>query len=111
MKKTINQMVAVIPLNFPLNMNRWLSGIQRSVNSACWTPAFAGVTGVLFLIQIYQKLVSPHLGLHCRFVPTCSEYASEAIKHHGFFKGSVKALGRLLRCHPFHAGGYDPVSL
>ncbi len=64
----------------------------------------------LFVIRIYQQLISPYLGAHCRFVPSCSEYASEAVRQYGFFKGSAKALARLLRCHPFHAGGYDPVS-
>ena len=65
---------------------------------------------VLFVIRGYQKLFSPYLVAHCRFVPTCSEYAAEAFRRHGFFKGLTKTFMRLLRCHPFHAGGYDPVS-
>ena len=64
----------------------------------------------LFVIRIYQRLVSPYLGAHCRFVPSCSEYAGEAIRRHGFFKGLTETFARLLRCHPLHAGGHDPVS-
>jgi uncharacterized protein len=63
----------------------------------------------VFLITLYQKAISPALPPSCRFVPTCSQYAKEAIMRHGFIKGSYFAARRLLRCHPFHAGGYDPV--
>ena len=66
---------------------------------------------LLGLIFFYQKFISPFLGVHCRFTPTCSEYASLAIKQFGFLKGSVKAIKRILSCHSFHEGGYDPVSL
>ena len=61
-------------------------------------------------IQNYQTFVSPLFGMRCRFFPSCSEYASEAVKRYGIFQGTVKTLARLFRCHPFHAGGYDPVS-
>jgi len=61
------------------------------------------------LIKLYQKLVSPLLGANCRFYPTCSQYALEAINKYGFVKGSWLAVRRILRCHPFHPGGYDPV--
>jgi putative membrane protein insertion efficiency factor len=63
----------------------------------------------LFLIRAYQLVISPHLAPSCRYVPSCSQYASEALMKHGFFKGLYLAARRLLRCHPFHAGGYDPV--
>lgn len=63
----------------------------------------------LFLIGIYQAVVSPLLGTRCRFHPTCSAYAREAIEKHGLFRGASLAAGRLFRCHPFHAGGIDPV--
>jgi putative membrane protein insertion efficiency factor len=63
----------------------------------------------LFLIKLYQKFISPILPQSCRFYPTCSNYAYQAIEVHGFFKGSFFALKRLLRCHPFCEGGIDPV--
>ncbi|HEY9593663.1 MAG TPA: membrane protein insertion efficiency factor YidD [Spirochaetia bacterium] len=66
-------------------------------------------TIVVFLITVYQKLISPGLPPSCRFVPTCSQYAKEAVLKYGALKGSYLAVRRLLRCHPFHAGGYDPV--
>ncbi len=63
----------------------------------------------LVVIRFYQRFISPLLGSNCRFYPTCSQYALEAIEKYGFFKGSWLALKRILRCHPFHPGGYDPV--
>jgi putative membrane protein insertion efficiency factor len=64
---------------------------------------------LLVLIRGYQLLVSPLLGPRCRFHPSCSQYALEAIRVHGTARGVWLALRRLLRCHPFHPGGYDPV--
>lgn len=61
------------------------------------------------LLRVYQFAVSPFLGHHCRFHPSCSQYAVEAIEAHGSLRGSGLALRRLLRCHPWHAGGFDPV--
>ena len=61
------------------------------------------------LIRGYRYLISPMLGNHCRFYPTCSHYALDAIEHHGALKGTWLAGARLLRCHPWHPGGYDPV--
>jgi putative membrane protein insertion efficiency factor len=63
----------------------------------------------LVLIGFYRSAVSPHLPPACRYYPTCSAYAAEAIEKYGFFRGSLMAARRILRCHPFHAGGYDPV--
>ena len=63
----------------------------------------------IFLIRLYQKWVSPLIGPHCRFTPSCSAYAVTALEKHGFFKGMVLTLWRLLTCHPFGKGGYDPV--
>jgi uncharacterized protein len=62
-----------------------------------------------FLIKIYQYGISPFLGGNCRFYPTCSEYALEAIEIHGALKGSWLAIKRILRCHPYNEGGCDPV--
>ena len=63
----------------------------------------------VFVIIVYQKSVSPVFPPSCRYVPTCSQYAKEAIVKYGLFKGSYLAGRRLLRCHPFPAGGYAPV--
>jgi len=64
---------------------------------------------LLLLIRGYQMLISPLLGPNCRFTPSCSQYAIEALEIHGTWRGSWLALCRLGRCHPFHPGGYDPV--
>ncbi|MGN7613197.1 membrane protein insertion efficiency factor YidD [Magnetococcales bacterium HHB-1] len=63
----------------------------------------------LFLIRGYQLVISPLLPPRCRFYPTCSEYAFEAISKYGPFKGGALAIRRIFRCHPFHPGGIDPV--
>jgi len=60
-------------------------------------------------IRLYQIAISPLLPPRCRFVPTCSQYAVEAIGKYGPFKGGWLAIRRILRCHPFHPGGCDPV--
>lgn len=64
---------------------------------------------LLFLIRAYRSWVSPWLGQNCRFIPTCSIYCYQAIEWYGPWKGIGKGLLRLLRCHPLHPGGYDPV--
>jgi putative membrane protein insertion efficiency factor len=63
----------------------------------------------LILLRIYKRWVSPLLPSACRFYPTCSEYMMEAIEKHGLARGVAMGLRRLLRCHPFHEGGFDPV--
>ena len=64
---------------------------------------------LLTLIRGYQRWISPLLGPRCRFAPTCSAYAAEALRRHGAARGSLLAVRRLARCHPFHPGGHDPV--
>jgi putative membrane protein insertion efficiency factor len=64
----------------------------------------------LFLIRFYQCAISPHLPAACRYVPSCSEYAYEAVDRYGLCRGGLMAVRRILRCHPFHPGGYDPVN-
>jgi putative membrane protein insertion efficiency factor len=59
-------------------------------------------------VDAYQRFVSPMMGRHCRFAPSCSEYARLAVLDHGVLKGAGLAIWRLLRCHPLHPGGYDP---
>ncbi|HEX6506662.1 MAG TPA: membrane protein insertion efficiency factor YidD [Chloroflexota bacterium] len=61
------------------------------------------------LIVLYQRTISPLLGQACRYQPTCSEYAREAIEKYGVTRGSLMGIRRISRCHPFHEGGYDPV--
>lgn len=63
----------------------------------------------LALIRLYQITLSPLFGTRCRFHPTCSVYAQEAISKYGVLRGTYLGARRLLRCHPFHAGGIDPV--
>ena len=61
------------------------------------------------IIKLYQMLISPLLGPNCRFHPTCSHYAIEAIAKHGVLKGGYLSVRRLIKCHPLHKGGLDPV--
>lgn len=64
---------------------------------------------VIKLIKFYQKRISPSKKPCCRFYPTCSEYALQAVTKYGALKGTYKSVKRLLKCHPFHKGGYDPL--
>jgi putative membrane protein insertion efficiency factor len=61
------------------------------------------------VIRFYQRWISPYKPPTCRFYPSCSEYAAQAMLRHGLFRGAWLTLRRLLRCHPYHPGGYDPV--
>ena len=63
----------------------------------------------LFLIDVYRRYISPLKSPCCRYIPTCSEYAMIAVERYGAARGGWLALKRILRCHPFHQGGYDPV--
>ncbi len=63
----------------------------------------------MILIRFYQKWISPLMGAHCRFTPTCSQYSYQAFEKYGFFKGLILSVKRILRCHPFSDGGYDPL--
>ena len=98
-------------------------GIDRHFSSVCkakqdqsdiLTPEGPKALGplallLLGLLAIYRRFISPLTGPSCRFVPTCSGYAVEAVQKHGALRGSWLTLKRLLRCHPFTEGGYDPV--
>jgi len=70
------------------------------VDLPCWT--------LVLLVRIYQWTLSPLIGRHCRFTPTCSNYFIGAVWKYGALRGSLKGIARILRCHPFHPGGYDP---
>jgi putative membrane protein insertion efficiency factor len=64
---------------------------------------------VVSILRLYKRFISPLLPPACRFHPTCSEYAMQAVSTHGILRGSLMALWRLARCHPFSKGGFDPV--
>ncbi|MBX3024787.1 membrane protein insertion efficiency factor YidD [bacterium] len=82
-------------------------------STSCPAPSASasglGGRAALAAIRAYQVLVSPLLGSHCRFAPSCSRYAADAIARHGLLAGGWRALRRLARCHPLNPGGYDPV--
>ena len=63
---------------------------------------------LIAFVRLYQFLLSPLIGRQCRFHPTCSEYFIGAVRKHGAVSGILRGIGRILRCHPFHPGGYDP---
>ena len=65
--------------------------------------------GMLVMLRFYKREISPMLPPCCRYTPTCSEYAMQAVEKYGAVKGGWLAAKRMLRCHPFHEGGYDPV--
>lgn len=66
-------------------------------------------TVLIAAVRVYQYALRPMLGANCRFYPSCSDYAREAIERHGALNGSWLATRRLCRCHPYHPGGFDPV--
>lgn len=73
------------------------------------TPKTIGRRVGVALLNGYQRWISPLMAPRCRFAPSCSEYAKQAIERYGLIGGLPRAIWRLLRCHPFHPGGYDPV--
>jgi uncharacterized protein len=81
------------------------AGVLRRLGRRVMTAA------LVFLLQAYRLLLSPLLGPCCRFAPSCSAYALGALEAHGPWRGAALAARRVLRCHPFHPGGYDPVPL
>ncbi|MBD5242729.1 MAG: membrane protein insertion efficiency factor YidD [Barnesiella sp.] len=83
-------------------MKQWGIWIIRCIASALTAL-------MILLIRIYQRCVSPMLGQNCRFVPTCSQYAVEALRRHGPLKGGWLTIRRILRCHPWGGSGFDPV--
>ncbi len=70
-----------------------------------------GIIGKILIVMVraYQTGISPYLGSHCRYMPTCSQYFIEAVEKYGALKGSWLGIRRILRCNPWHPGGYDPV--
>jgi putative membrane protein insertion efficiency factor len=76
-----------------------------AVGRACDRAAVAVLVG---LVAAYKVAISPWLGRHCRYEPTCSAYFRQAVEKHGAIRGTIKGLLRICRCHPWHPGGYDP---
>lgn len=83
-------------------LGRFVVTLLTTVDRALALPLLA-------LVWLYRKLLSPALAPACRFVPSCSVYADEALRHHGLTRGTPLTMWRLCRCHPFARGGYDPV--
>ena len=82
-----------------------LREMWRSVARACDRAASAVLIG---LVILYKLTLSPLLGRHCRFQPTCSSYFRQSVVKYGAIRGSLRGLARIGRCHPWHPGGYDP---
>lgn len=83
---------------------------SASTGAASWhKDPFVIKTLLVFLVRIYQWFIRPLIGPRCRFLPTCSEYAIEALHRHGVVRGSWLTTRRLCRCHPYNPGGIDPV--
>ena len=76
---------------------KWLSALLRLPQAM-----------VVGLVRVYQYCLSPLLGRHCRFHPSCSEYMIQAVQKYGVIRGVCRGVWRILRCNPFHPGGYDP---
>lgn len=82
-----------------------LGRLARSIGRGCDRCASAVLVGGVIL---YKCTLSPLLGRHCRFQPTCSGYFRQAVEKYGAVRGSLKGIARICRCHPWHPGGYDP---
>jgi putative membrane protein insertion efficiency factor len=83
-------------------MGKWGAAVKRSVGSAV-------ARGVIFVIQLYRHTISPLRLPTCRFTPTCSQYAVDALSEYGLLRGGWLATVRLLKCGPWHRGGWDPI--
>jgi len=83
--------------------------MSGTVGRAAGAVGGAVVRVLVLAVRGYQALVSPLIGPHCRYAPSCSHYAVEALERHGVVRGLALAAWRILRCHPFAQGGYDPV--
>jgi uncharacterized protein len=83
--------------------------VTTSIRRVMWAAGAPARFGLIALIRAYRLTLAGWLGGQCRFVPTCSHYAEEAIRTHGALRGSALATWRILRCNPFGAGGIDPV--
>ena len=82
---------------------------SRSTSTAELEPSGAAARALIALVRAYRLVIAPVLPATCRFTPSCSAFAAEALARHGAARGSIIATRRLARCHPWHLGGYDPV--
>lgn len=100
-------------IGFPLDLLQKQGLFSQAPFLSCFMakidPKTLPADAVLVLIRGYQLLISPLIGPHCRHIPTCSQYAAEAVARFGVFKGGWLAARRVLRCHPWGTSGYDPV--
>ncbi len=80
-------------------------GVWRAVARTCDRGASAALVA---LVVVYQWTLSPLLGRNCRFQPTCSAYFRRSVERYGAWRGTLRGLARIARCHPWHPGGYDP---
>jgi len=83
--------------------------VKDALSEAAKGVSRVAVRGLVFVLRLYQAGVSPLLGPCCRYTPSCSEYAVQALRAHGLARGTLLAAWRILRCHPLAEGGYDPV--
>ncbi len=77
------------------------------MNALRWITRLPAL-GLIGIVRLYQLFLSPIFGRQCRFQPTCSAYFIEAVEKYGAIRGTLRGIARILRCHPFHPGGYDP---
>ena len=105
----VEELEAPVSILVSVSKRRFKRAVKR--NRANSAGVMKRLLSYLLLLPIYfyQKCISPMIGPSCRFTPTCSQYAVEAIKKHGPFKGFCLAVRRILRCHPWGGSGYDPV--
>jgi uncharacterized protein len=86
-------------------VNRWSRRYQRAVGDTGRTLA----RGLIFVIELYRHMISPLRPASCRFIPTCSQYAVDALNEYGVIRGGWLTAARLLKCGPWHSGGWDPI--
>ena len=95
----------MVPSGLKMNLNPGANSKARAANMRLGSLA----KSLLIFITLYRKLLSPYMVSRCRYLPTCSEYAAEAIVKYGAVRGMVMGLKRILKCHPFGGHGHDPV--
>lgn len=85
-----------------------MAGLRGAWRSVCWGCDRVASAALVGCVILYKLTLSPLLGRHCRFQPTCSSYFRQAVEKYGAVRGGLRGLARICRCHPWHPGGYDP---